>query len=158
MSTTTSSTASTYDHAVLKAELTTDERRMSRMYTDTTGNKTLGIGHNVSIAQTDFVIDAIYECDVVGCEKSLDQNCPWWRGLDPVRQRVIMNMMFNMGWGELRTFVNTLKAMEEGQWATAAVNMLASKWAGQVGQRAHRLAIMMLTGETAPDAGLDASA
>ena len=43
----------------------------------------------------------------------------------------------------LLKFGRTLDAAERGNYEEAARQMLASKWAGQVGQRAHRLAAMM---------------
>jgi lysozyme len=43
-------------------------------------------------------------------------------------------------------FKNTLKFIETGEYKKAADNMLLSKWAKQVGQRANRLAKMMEQG------------
>ncbi|MGU3777520.1 hypothetical protein [Burkholderia metallica] len=71
--------------------------------------------------------------------------CAHERQLDPVRQRVVINMAFNMQ-GGLLTFTNTLAAMKRGDYAAAADGMLASKWAAQVGARATRLATMMRSG------------
>ena len=73
------------------------------------------------------------------------------RRLDPVRQRVLIDMMFNMGPGApsrggLLSFVNTLSEIRRGNYGIAADMMLASKWASQVGRRAVRLATMMRTG------------
>ena len=56
-------------------------------------------------------------------------------------------MMFNLGMPRLKKFVNMLKAIEAGAWRSAAVEMLDSKWAEQVGNRASRLSEMMETGE-----------
>ena len=64
-----------------------------------------------------------------------------------VRKSVIVNMAFNMGYATLATFVNTLKAIEERRFMDAAGGMLASKWAGQVGARAQRLADSMKTNQ-----------
>ena len=57
--------------------------------------------------------------------------------------RVLANMAFNLGIHGLLKFVRTLNAIERGNYDEAASHMLASKWAGQVGQRAQRLAAMM---------------
>jgi lysozyme len=75
-----------------------------------------------------------------------DRTLPWWRNLSPVRQRVLVNMAFNLGMVGLLTFKNTLGAMQNGSYAAAAAGMLSSKWATQVGVRAERLADMMRTG------------
>ncbi|SMG00321.1 glycoside hydrolase family protein [Burkholderia singularis] len=135
-----------YDVVKLKAELTRDEDRRNRIYVDTVGKVSGGIGRNLSDKGfRDNEIDLMYENDRADTEAWLDRNLPWWRLLDPVRQRVLMNMAFNMG-GKLLTFVNTLAAVKRGDYGAAADGMLASKWAGQVGARAQRLAAMMRSG------------
>lgn len=135
-----------YDAATLKAELTRDEGRKPRIYTDTVGKVSGGIGRNLTDKGfRDNEIDLMYQNDVAETEAWLDRNLPWWRQLDPVRQRVIMNMAFNMQ-GRLLTFVNTLAAMQRADYGAAADGMLASKWATQVGARATRLADMMRSG------------
>ncbi|MCW3505640.1 lysozyme family protein [Burkholderia cenocepacia] len=135
-----------YDPAKLKAELTLDEGRRSRIYVDTVGKVSGGIGRNLTDKGfRDNEIDLMYQNDIAETEAWLDRNLPWWRSLDPVRQRVLMNMAFNMQ-GRLLTFVNTLAAMKRGDYAAAADGMLASKWATQVGARATRLANMMRSG------------
>lgn len=135
-----------YDAAALKAELTRDEGRKPRIYTDTVGKVSGGIGRNLTDKGfRDNEIDLMYQNDIAETEAWLDRNLPWWRQLDPVRQRVVMNMAFNMQ-GKLLTFVNTLAAIQRGDYAAAADGMLASKWATQVGARATRLADMMRSG------------
>ncbi|KGV85219.1 putative lysozyme [Burkholderia pseudomallei MSHR3951] len=135
-----------YDAAALKAELTRDEGRKSRIYTDTVGKVSGGIGRNLTDKGfRDNEIDLMYQNDIVETEGWLDRNLPWWRQLDPVRQRVIMNMGFNMQ-GRLLTFVNTRAAMKRGDYGAAADGMLDSLWAKQVGARAARLADMMRSG------------
>jgi lysozyme len=148
-------TPAKYDPDTLKDELIVDEGDKRLLYKDTLGHTTGGIGHNFDVAMTVFMRDAIYDCDVAGCEASLDLHAPWWRTLDPVRQRVIMNMIFNMGWGDgkhgLSSFTNTLADIQKGLYASAAKNMLASTWAKEVGARATRLAYMMSRGQVMPD-------
>ncbi|KOE25735.1 glycoside hydrolase family protein [Burkholderia multivorans] len=135
-----------YDATKLKAELTLDEGRRSRIYVDTVGKVSGGIGRNLTDKGfRDNEIDLMYQNDIAETEAWLDRNLPWWRSLDPVRQRVMMNMAFNMQ-GKLLTFVNTLAAVKRGDYASAADGMLASKWASQVGDRAKRLADMMRSG------------
>jgi lysozyme len=87
----------------------------------------------------------LLENDVMHPVTWLDHHLPWCRRLDAVRQRVIINMAFNLG-GKLLTFANTLAMVQRGDYAAAADGMLASKWATQVGARAYRLATMMRTG------------
>lgn len=79
---------------------------------------------------------------------------PWSSTLDPVRERVLINMMYQMGWDNLRTarheglssFTNTLAAIREGNYSKASDAMLASKWAKQTPARCLRMATRMRTG------------
>jgi lysozyme len=146
----------TYDYPALSAELSRDENRVAFVYPDSLGYLTIGGGHLVDKRKggsiKDSVIDLIFQLDVQGVERNLDRALPWWRNLDGVRQRELLNMCFNMGIGNAQTgegvlgFVNTLRAVQNGDYLTASQGMLKSKWAGQVGNRAIRLANMMRTG------------
>jgi lysozyme len=55
-------------------------------------------------------------------------------------------MAFNMGISGLLEFHDTLAKIQTGDYTGAAKGMLQSKWATQVGDRAHRLAIQMESG------------
>ena len=55
-------------------------------------------------------------------------------------------MCFNLGLGKLKGFKKFLRAMSTQVWNVAAEEMLDSKWANQVGERASRLALMVLEG------------
>ena len=72
---------------------------------------------------------------------------PWVTQLNEVRQRVLVDMAFNMGIVGLLSFKRTLATIQAGDYQQAATMMLDSRWAGQVGQRAERLAHMMVTGK-----------
>lgn len=138
-----------YDPAALKTMLTNDEGRSLKIYVDTLGNTSGGIGRNLSgNGFSDSEVDLMYQNDIASTETFLDANLAWWRTLDDVRQLVLMNMAFNMR-GKLLGFVNALAAMQAGDWSTAHDQMLNSAWAGQVGARATRLARIMLTGVNA---------
>lgn len=135
-----------YDATALKAELTCDEGCRLRLYVDTVGKISGGIGRNLT--DKGFrasEVDLMYENDVAETEAWLDHNLPWWRSLDSVRQRVLMNMAFNME-SRLLGFRNFLAAAARSDWTTAKREMLDSQWAQEVGARAARLASMMETG------------
>jgi len=68
-----------------------------------------------------------------------------------VRQRVLLDMAFNLGISGLLKFKRTLKAIRAKQYEKAAEMMLDSRWATQVGQRAKRLSKMMATGHIPPE-------
>ena len=54
-------------------------------------------------------------------------------------QEVIVNMCFNMGAPRLSKFKKFIGGVNSGDWNTAAVEMMDSRWAKQVGVRADRL-------------------
>jgi lysozyme len=70
----------------------------------------------------------------------------WFRALDPVRQRVIIDMRFNLGLSGLLKFKNMILALNQGWYVRAGDEMKDSKWYGEVGQRGQRLVEMMRTG------------
>jgi lysozyme len=129
------------------AELSRDEGRELKPYVDSVGKTSIGVGRNLTdVGISDAECDALLANDVARTTAWLDRNLPWWRGLDAVRQRVIVNMAFNM-LGGLLEFTQFLAAARQGNWQAAHDEMLDSKWAKQVGARAQRLATMMLTGD-----------
>ncbi len=135
------------DFALLKAELTRDEGLRPKAYVDTVGKVTVGIGHNLTDKPLSArAVQVIYEDDSNDAVADLDKALPWWKNLSEARQRVLANMVFNMGIGGLLEFKNTLKAIQESRYEDAAAEMLNSKWAAQVGDRAQRLSKMMREG------------
>lgn len=141
-----------YDRAAMLAELRRDEGVIPHAYQDHLGYWTIGVGRLIDKRKGGKLspdeIDYLLGNDVSRFEAELDARLPWWRDLNGVRQRVLLNMAFNLGTAGLLGFKNTLAAVKAGEWAKAASGMLASKWARQVGERAKRLAHMMKTGET----------
>lgn len=132
---------------LMKIELMRDEGVRLRPYRDTVGKLTIGVGRNlddvgIDEAEAEFLL----EQDIARTATTLDAHLPWWQQLDEIRQRVLLNMAFNMGIASLLGFKNTLAAMQAGKYDDAAAGMLSSKWAQQVGPRAQRLAVMMQKG------------
>lgn len=136
--------------ASLIPDLERDEGLRLSAYQDTRGIWTVGYGHayvHPGTVWTQAQAQAQLAADVAHTETSLDIHLPWWRHLDDVRQDVLANMAFNMGVANLCQFHNTLGAVQRGDWQAAHDGMLHSAWAGEVGERAVRLAKQMLTGE-----------
>ncbi|WP_244828439.1 hypothetical protein [Caballeronia sp. TF1N1] len=148
---------------VLVDELRRDEGVRYTRYLDSKGIPTTGVGHNLlakplpagwTYPLSDRQVDQLLEDDLDDVYVDLDRNLSWWRALDDVRQRVIANMCFNMGIGRLLGFTNMLAATRTANYSTAALEMLDSKWATDVGVgtaakpgRALRLANMMRDGK-----------
>ncbi len=133
----------------MKRELIRDEGLRLKPYHCTAGKLTIGVGRNLEAnGITELEAEMLLAFDIERFGAQLDRAIPWWRGLDDVRQRVLLNMAFNLGTAKLMEFTNTLGNIRAGRWEAAAEGMLKSKWAGQVGARAVRLAKMMKTGES----------
>ena len=135
----------------LAAQLEIDEGRRKRMYLDSVGKWTVGVGRNMSDRDlSDDEIDLMRNNDIKLACADLDRALPWWRFMTENRQQVLTNMCFNMGLGDskrgLLSFRNTLNSMQTGDYKAAAQGMLNSTWAKQVGARADRLAKMMREG------------
>lgn len=132
----------------LRQQLLDDEGLRFHPYTDTVGKVTIGIGRNL----TDVGISAVeayglLEHDIDRAVNALVARYEWFPDLDPVRQSVLINLCFNMGAASLAKFVNTLAAVERGDYAAAARGLKASKWYRQVqASRSTRLVQMMLSG------------
>lgn len=136
------------DMSAMRAELERDEGKRSKPYKDTVGKVSAGVGRNLTDnGLRDCEIAFMLDNDIAESEAELDRVAPWWREMTSVRQRVLLNMHFNMGWPVLSKFRITLGHMEAGRYAAASDAMLASGWAHQVGARADRLSAMMRTGK-----------
>jgi lysozyme len=134
------------DLAALRRELIRDEGLRTRAYKDTVGKLTAGIGRNLEDVEfTQDEIDLMFHNDIQRCVDDL-QGFSWWAELDPVRQRAICNMRFNLGPNKFREFKATLEALDRKDYYMASQRMLASKWAAQVKSRAIRLARMVRDG------------
>ena len=140
---------STEDRERLKLQLMRHEGIQLKPYLDTVGKWTIGCGRNLSdkgISHDEMQF--LLENDLDECIRDC-ASLPWFADLDGVRQRVVVDLRFNLGPSRLRKFTNTLAAIGRGDYAAASRGMLKSLWAKQVGLRAIRLARMMETGRDA---------
>ncbi|KGJ89525.1 glycoside hydrolase family protein [Colwellia psychrerythraea] len=69
-----------------------------------------------------------------------------WGELNSARQAVCINMAFNLGVTGLFKFKNMMRAIRKQCYREAAIEMLDSRWANQVGSRADELAQQMNAG------------
>lgn len=135
------------NHDTLIKELTRDEGLRLKPYRCTAGKLTIGVGRNLDdVGISPGEAEILLRNDIARAEADLDKALPWWRSLDEVRQRVIVNMAFNLGVPGLLKFKRTLRHVQAKEWLQAANAMLDSKWAKQVGPRAIRLATLMRDG------------
>lgn len=97
-----------------------------------------------AVERRDFMI-----ADVID---HLTKALPWFKTLDDVRQDVLVNMGYQMGWQGLLKFTSTLAAEARGAWETVAADMHASLWDRQTHNRAERLIEQARTGVRLPRA------
>ena len=136
-----------YSKDALYNELKRDEGYEEKPYLCSANKLTIGIGHNLEDrGLSESQIESIFWDDIQVAERDLNAIYPDWRELSDARQRVLLNMVFNLGRTTLSKFVKMWAAIKEERWERAAAEMLDSKWANQVGDRAKRLAVLMING------------
>lgn len=131
----------------LKKDLLKHEGLRLKPYKDTVGKLTIGIGRNlddVGISEEEAFY--LLENDIKKVVDQVTKRFKWFQDLNDVRQDVILNMVFNLGIKKFSEFKMTIYFLEEKQYDQAAIEMIESSWATQVGQRAKELSKMMLTG------------
>jgi lysozyme len=127
------------DYDKLIADLTRDEGLRLKPYRCSAGYLTVGVGRNLDTVglRSSGEAEILLRNDIAAMEAELDLHLPWWRGLDPGRQRAMLNWAFNIGVksndGKLLTFKNSLELIRTHRFVDAAQHMLASKWARDVG-------------------------
>lgn len=133
--------------ARLAKQLEVDEGKRPRIYLDTVGKWTGGVGRNVSDrAFSEDEIQLMLANDIALATKDARKLVQGFDSLDDVRQEVLANMAFNMGYAKLAGFKRFLAAVNGSEFAEASLEMLDSRWANQVGARALRLSKAMRTG------------
>lgn len=134
----------------LSKQLGVDEGRRNRIYLDTaTPPKwTGGVGRNLTDRGfSEDEIDLMLNNDINQAVKDARQLVPGFDNLDDVRQEVLTNMSFNLGYNRLAGFKKFLAAVNASEFAEASLEMLDSTWAKQVGARAQRLSKAMREGK-----------
>lgn len=133
-------------------------------YKCTADKETIGYGRNLEsnpiygddlmfVELRDFniepmtVAEATYllQRDIERAKKTLEVNLDFYDKLSEVRQCVLINMVFNIGYNGLLKFKKALYNMKYECFEEAAKEMLDSKWATQVHSRAFELAEQMRT-------------
>jgi lysozyme len=134
------------DRQKLVNQLVDHEGLKLKPYADTQGILTIGVGRNlqakgISSAEAFALLDH----DIDECLHDL-ASFAWFPALDDVRQRVIVDVRFNLGANGFRGFAKMIHALAIGDLATAATELLNSTAAKQNMNRYNRLARMLRTG------------
>ena len=134
----------------LRDTLKIDEGVKYEIYNDHLGYPTFGIGHlvvesdeehgkPVGTPVSEDRVNSVFEKDVAIMIDEAKKIFPNLDELPEEAQQVIVNMTFNMGRPRLSQFKKFIAGVNAGDWNKAAVEMMDSRWAKQVGNRAVRL-------------------
>jgi lysozyme len=132
----------------LRKSLIKHEAIKLKPYRCTADKLTIGVGRNLDdngITEKEALM--LLDNDIENCTKDLDRNVSGWRSHNEFRQNVLVELCFNIGINRMLGFKKMLAALQKNDYATAAVEMLDSKWAKQVGQRSATMAQMMREGK-----------
>ena len=140
----------------LREQLKVDEGVKYEIYKDHLGYPTFGIGHLITEDDPEHGepdgteisedrVNEIFESDVAKFVSEAKILFPDLDDLPDVAQQVIVNMAFNMGRPRLSKFKNFIAGVNDRDWTRAAEEMMDSRWATQVGDRAIRLRNQILT-------------
>jgi Phage lysozyme len=117
----------------------------------------IGFGHDITPAQASgqYVNGISYseavgllEQDIAQCTEQADSHFPWFEQLDPVRQDVLVEQIFQLGISRTLGFHEELAALAVGDWSKAAYEMTNSEWHTQTPARCTELAGLMLNGDS----------
>jgi lysozyme len=130
----------------LHTQLNSEEGLRLMPYRDSVGKITIGRGHNLSDDGISLhIAEEIYLEDVTRAISIATQYVPAWPTLDDVRQRVFVDLAFNMQ-HKLGTFGVMLTAANRRDFGAAADALQSSLWYTEVGMRGSKLVSMLRTG------------
>lgn len=133
--------------AIAKQLIKQHEGLRLTVYSDSLGNPTIGYGRELArrgINETEARI--LLDRDIAEHWAELAHAFPVVHTLLPARQAALLDMAYNLGVPGLARFRRMWDAIHAGDWPQAAREALDSRWAGQVGGRAKRIAEILKTG------------
>ena len=134
----------------LRQEIQNDEGRVNSVYLDHLNLPTIGIGHlikesdpeyglPVGTAVDDERVNELFDQDIKVTLSECEQLYENFNDLPEEVQKILANMMFNLGRPRLSKFRKLCKAVADRDWQECAVQMEDSRWHKQVTNRANRL-------------------
>lgn len=131
----------------MRAQLRVDEGLVEHAYLDSEGYWTIGVGRLIDKRRGGRLrpdeIALMLDNDIADAERDARVLFPAFDTLSANRRAVLVNFCFNLGRERAAGFHQFRAAVADGDFERAADAMLDSKWAGQVGPRAQRLAKQM---------------
>ena len=134
----------------LREEIQNDEGRVNSVYLDHLNLPTVGIGHLIKESDPEYglpvgtVVDdervnELFDQDIKVTLSECEQLYENFNDLPEEVQKILANMMFNLGRPRLSKFRKLCKAVAERNWQECAIQMEDSRWHKQVTNRANRL-------------------
>jgi len=134
----------------LRQEIQNDEGRVNSIYLDHLNLPTVGIGHlikesdpehglPVGTVVDDERVNELFDQDIKVTLSECEQLYGNFNDLPEEVQKILANMMFNLGRPRLSKFRKLCKAVADRDWQECAVQMEDSRWHKQVTNRANRL-------------------
>lgn len=136
------------DYSEMKRNLTEllilHEGLRLKPYKCAAGKLTIGIGRNIEdVGITDEEAFFLLKNDIDRVEWEIKTRFSFYQNLSGTRKIVLLDMCFNLGIYRFKRFKKMIAALYAGNYDKAALEMLDSNWAKQVGTRATRLSNMM---------------
>jgi GH24 family phage-related lysozyme (muramidase) len=133
------------------------ENRVPQVYPDSAGHPTIGVGFNLDRADApqkiaalgldysdvregrvtlnDAQIEQLFDADVDQAIADSRRIVSNFDTIPESKQKVVVDMVFNLGAAGFAGFHNTIQAIENEDWQTAAQEMQNSCWYSQVKDR-----------------------
>ena len=123
----------------VRKRLIQEEGLKLKLYTCTAGKLTIGVGRNVEDRGiTHETAMQMLDEDIDICVGELEKNLSWFEDAPDKIQEVLIDLCFNMGINRLMGFVKTLHKLKTGAYKEAAEELLDSRYASSVPNRAKR--------------------
>lgn len=127
--------------------LTLDEGKRAKVYLDTKGIPSIGVGRNLrDRGLSDDEIAFLLANDVHDCTRDC-MKWAWFPSIAPARQLVLISMRFIFGVGFPLNWPNFISQCGKGDWEGAARNIEHTLFHAQAPSRVERFAKMLRTGE-----------
>jgi len=137
----------------LSDQLIAHEGMELRLYKCPAGKWSIGAGRNLQDRGiTEDEARHLLNNDIRISIDELTNTFRWFTRLDETRQAAMVELHFNLGLSNLKTFTKTLGLIAqavEGRvaWHDVGRELLNSKWADQVGRRSQVIADMLIIGD-----------
>jgi|TARA_R100000458_G_scaffold58953_1_gene68183 lysozyme len=129
------------DKERLSKQLVIHEGLRLKPYRCTSDKLTIGVGRNiedVGISEEESMF--LLSNDIDRAYNECYANFTWFSELSELQQEAMVNLIFNMGMSTFRKFKKTIQHMENKEYELAGAELLNSRYAEQVGQRAIEVA------------------